>query len=365
MIEGFRRSLKQKFFSSISDTLLTLLGVGLVLAVAPPICRWLFFEANWRGQTRGACTSGGACWVFVKVHLGQFLCGFYPAGERWRVLTAFAVMAICPLIAGLGALLSTRTAHPLLRDQLSKRWQLLGFGSTIFGAVPLAAALLLGGFADLPRVETSQWGGLMLTLIISGVGCLGSLPLGILLALGRRSSSLVLRNVSIMFIELWRGVPLITVLFMASVMIPIFFPPDWRIDKLARCLIGVTLFSSAYMAEVVRGGMQGVAGGQYEAAQALGMTRFQLLSAVILPQALRLVIPGVVNTFIGLFKDTTLVLVIGLFDLLGIVQAASTHPDWLGYALEGYVFAGAVFWAGSFLMSRFSRRLEVSFGVHR
>jgi len=212
--------------------------------------------------------------------------------------------------------------------------------------------------AALPYVETPLWGGLFLTLVISGVGIVTSLPIGVVLALGRRSNMPVVRSASVAFIELWRGVPLISVLFMASVMFPLFLPEGVNFDKLVRALAGVALFSSAYMAEVVRGGLQAIPKGQYEAAEAMGLTYWKSMNLVILPQALKLVIPGIVNTFIGLFKDTTLVLIIGLFDLLGAVQQAAQNQRWLGFSVEGYVFAALGFWIFCFGMSRYSIFVE-------
>jgi general L-amino acid transport system permease protein len=198
----------------------------------------------------------------------------------------------------------------------------------------------------------------MLTLVIAAVGCVASLPLGILLALGRRSRMPVVQAICVVFIEFWRGVPLITVLFMSSVMLPLFLPEGVNFDKLLRALIGVTLFEAAYMAEVVRGGLQAIPKGQYEAAAALGLGYWKMMGLIILPQALKLVIPGIVNTFIALFKDTTLVIIIGLFDLLNTVHNATTDPNWLGYSIEGYVFAATVFWIFCFGMSRYSQHLE-------
>jgi len=212
--------------------------------------------------------------------------------------------------------------------------------------------------AVIPPIETPLWGGLFLTLVIGVVGIVGSLPIGIVLALGRRSDMPIVRSLCVAFIELWRGVPLITVLFMASVMFPLFLPEGMNFDKLIRALIGVLLFSAAYMAEVVRGGLQAIPKGQYEAAEALGLSYWKSMSLIILPQALKLVIPGIVNTFIGLFKDTTLVLIIGLFDFLGMVQLAGTNPKWLGFAIEGYVFSAFGFWIFCFSMSRYSQHLE-------
>jgi len=218
--------------------------------------------------------------------------------------------------------------------------------------------LLTGIHNTLPVVETALWGGLFVTLVIAGVGIVASLPIGIVLALGRRSKMPIMRLFSVIFIEVWRGVPLISVLFMASVMFPLFLPEGTNFDKLLRALCGVALFASAYMAEVVRGGLQAIPKGQYEAAEALGLSYWKMMSLIVLPQALKLVIPGIVNTFIGLFKDTTLVLIIGLFDLLGAVQQAATNPDWLGFAEEGYVFAGFGFWIFCFGMSRYSQFVE-------
>ena len=203
-----------------------------------------------------------------------------------------------------------------------------------------------------------MWGGLFLTLVLSFVGIVAALPLGILLALGRRSNMPIVKSVCVVFIEFWRGVPLITVLFMSSVMLPLFLPEGMNFDKLLRAMIGIVLFQSAYMAEVVRSGLQAIPKGQYEAAKALGLSYWQSMGLIILPQALKLVIPGIVNTFIALFKDTTLVLIIGLFDLLSMIQSASQDANWLGYEIEGYVFAALIFWVFCFGMSRYSMSLE-------
>jgi general L-amino acid transport system permease protein len=229
----------------------------------------------------------------------------------------------------------------------------------------VAVGFFAGGVFSLAEIETEKWGGLMLTLIVAGVGITASLPIGILLALGRQSSMPVIRALCVAFIELWRGVPLITVLFMAAVMLPLFLPDGMTLDKLLRALIGVALFAGAYMAEVVRGGLQAVPRGQTEAARALGLGYWRIMLSVVLPQALRIVIPGIVNVFVALFKDTTLVLIIGLFDFLGIIKTALTNPEWLGYSIEGYVFAALVFWVFCFSMSRYSARLERRLGGAR
>jgi general L-amino acid transport system permease protein len=342
--------LRANLFSSVTNTVLTFLGIALVLWAVPPIVRWAFTDAVWTGEGREACLApgAGACWAFVEAKFAQFMYGRYPVDQRWRVdLTAILfVIGLVPMAV---------RSLPFKRETTIY----------LFLVFPvLAFILLVGGAFGLPRVETALWGGLMVTLVIAVVGIVASTPLGILLALGRRSKMPVVRYASVAFIEFIRGVPLITVLFMASVMLPLFLPAGVNFDKLLRALIGVTLFSAAYMAEVVRGGLQAIPRGQYEAAEAIGLTWGRRMRLVVLPQALRIVIPGMVNSFISLFKDTSLVLIIGLFDLLGIVQLNFTDQNWAGPSIPatGYVFAAAVFWLFCFAMSRYSiyteRRLD-------
>lgn len=334
--------LRHNLFSSPINTLLTIATLALLGVALPPIIQWMFIQADWVGDSREACNSGGACWVFVNARFEQFIYGFYPEAERWRVNYT-------------GLLLLLLLAWLVIPRLPLKKWVAI---FTVLVYPVMAYFLLYGGTFGLKIVETSLWGGLMLTLVIAIVGITASLPLGILLALGRRSDMPLVRAVCVVFIEFWRGVPLITVLFMASVMLPLFLPEGVNFDKLLRALIGIMLFSAAYMAEVVRGGLQAIPKGQYEAAAALGLGYWKMMGLIILPQALKLVIPGIVNTFIGLFKDTTLVLIIGLFDFLGIIQAASTDPKWLGYAIEGYVFAAVIYWIFCFGMSQYSQNLE-------
>ena len=339
---GALRWLKENLFSSPLNTVLTILCLYLLWVTVPPLLSWAIFDATISGTTREACTGGGACWTFIKVRFGQFIYGFYPVGERWRVNTAFVLLVLW--------------AVPLFLKGF--RYKIALAASLLFVYPVIAFWLFYGGAFGLRVVETPLWGGLFLTLVIAGVGMVASLPLGIVLALGRRSNMPVIRSLCVAFIELIRSVPLITILFMASVMLPLFLPTGVNFDKLLRALVGVALFSAAYMAEVVRGGLQAIPKGQYEAAAALGLGYWKMMGLIILPQALRIVIPGIVNTFIGLFKDTTLVLIIGLFDLLGMVQTSLTDANWLGFAVEGYVFAGLGFWIFCFAMSRFSQRLE-------
>ena len=334
--------LRKNLFSSYVNGLMTVFILWLLWLFVPPFLDWALFSAHWAGDGRTACEGDGACWVFVASRIDQFLYGFYPEASYWRPNLAGVILLalLIPLFF---------KAFPW------KRW--LGL-FTLLVYPFIAYALIYGGWFGLDVVETSQWGGLMLTLILASVGIVASLPLGILLALGRRSKMPLFRSVCIVYIEFWRGVPLITVLFMASVMLPLFFPEGTDFDKLLRALVGITLFQAAYMAEVIRGGLQAIPKGQYEAAAALGLNYPKSMCFIILPQALKLVIPGIVNTFIALFKDTTLVLIIGLLDLLAIIQLALTGSSWLGYDIEGYLFAGAVFWIFCFAMSRYSIALE-------
>jgi general L-amino acid transport system permease protein len=339
-----------RLFNSIGNSILTVLGIVGLAALAWPTIRFLLLDAVWRGTQRTDClteTVGrevGACWPFIAAKFDQLMYGFYPAYQRWRVDLVYLCGALL-----LAPLLVPRVPYKTLNAVL------------FFGVFPLAAAVLLvGGVLGLTEVETRLWGGLLVTLVISYAGIVGSLPLGILLALGRRSDLPVVRSASVVFIEFWRGVPLITVLFFATYMLPLFLPGDWKIDGLLRVLIGVILFSAAYLAEVVRAGLQAIPRGQFEAAMALGLGYWRMMGLVILPQALRLVIPGLVNSFIALFKDTTLVLIVAIFDLLGQLRAAFSDPNWATpqTLFTGFAFAGMIYFVVSFAMSRYAMFTE-------
>ena len=283
---------------------------------------------------------GAACWAFVQRRLELFTYGFYPVELRWRPNLAF-LMLIVALV-------------PVLYDKTPYR----KYGMMYSAAFPLIAGwLLVGGFGLTP-VATDQIGGILLTLVIGVTGIAFSLPIGILLALGRQSRMPVMRILCVTFIEFIRGVPLIALLFVASTMLNYFLPPGTTFDLLMRVLIMVTLFSAAYVAEVVRGGLQAVAKGQHEAADAIGLTYWKTQRLIVLPQALKISIPGIVNTFIGLFKDTTLVLIIGMLDPLGIGKAALADASWSGLAREVYLFVALFFFICCFAMSRYSLYLE-------
>jgi len=334
--------LRKNLFNGPFNSATTVITAVLLAWALWPLLQWNLLQADWIGETREDCTGQGACWVFISARFETIVYGFYPEAARWRVDIVFVMLAL--LIAWL--------AIPRLPF---KRW--VGLFALV-GFPVVAFFLLVGGGFGLLYVPTREWGGLMLTLTIATLGIVGSLPLGVILALGRRSSMPLVKSVCVVFIEFWRGVPLITVLFMASVMLPLFVPTEVDFDKLLRALVGIMFFWSAYMAEVVRGGLQAIDKGQNEAGQALGLGYWRRMGLIILPQALKLVIPGIVNTFIALFKDTSLVLIIGLFDLLAIIRAGLTDPEWLGFAMEGYVFAALVYWIFCFSMSRYSQYIE-------
>jgi general L-amino acid transport system permease protein len=343
--------LRANLFSSPANIALTLICVLLIVWVVPPLARFFVIDAVWSGADRDACLASpaqpnpGACWAFVRVWFSYFVYGFYPLGERWRVDLFFLTLAF-------GIVWLLRLSAPR-RD----------IGAFYFFVIlPILSFVLLHGarLVGLTVVPTVLWGGILVTVVVASIGMVFSLPLGVLLALARRSEKPVVKWAAVTFIEFVRGVPLITVLFMASVMLPLFVPDRLAPDKLVRALIGVALFASAYMAEVVRGGLAAVPRGQYEAARALGLTYWRIMGLVILPQALRVTLPNIVNTFIGLFKDTTLVFVVGIFDFLRTIEAARADPKWAApnTALTGYAFAALFYFVCCYGMSRYARRAE-------
>jgi len=340
--------IRANLLSSPLNIGLTALGLWLVYLTVPPIFAWAFTDAIWSGESSQACRNedGGpvaaACWIYIGVWFKFLMYGRYPDTELWRINTAYVIL-IASMI-------------PLFIPSFKYKGWLSIF--LLFVYPVIAFYLFVGGSFNLMPVETPLWGGLFLTLVIAVTGIVASLPIGIVLALGRRSDMPIVRAICIAFIEFWRGVPLITVLFMSSVMFPLFMPEGMNFDKLIRALVGVMLFSAAYMAEVVRGGLQAIPKGQTEAAEALGLSYWKTMGLIIMPQALKMVIPGIVNTFIGLFKDTTLVLIIGLFDFLGAAQSSFTNPDWAGFHTTAYVFVAFIFWVFCFGMSRYSMHLE-------
>lgn len=415
---------RNNLFSSPLNTALTLICLYVVVTSVPDLVRFYFTDAVWSGTNRDACLADkvgrpvGACWAYVADRFQYFIYGSYPVSQRWRVnivflmfalsvvwmlwdraplkkLGAFFFFVVMPLgayvllVGGAGAEGVLRTvimitlalaalylvlsfvpglarfwtpapllevemaAAPLQRFQSPKRLILLSL--VVFGLIAV-----LADTAGLPRADTGLWGGIMVTFLIAAVGIVFSLPLGVMLALGRRSRLPIIQLLSVIFIEFVRGVPLITVLFMANTMLPLFVPQEWSPDRLLRPLIGVALFAAAYMAEVIRGGLQAIPKGQYEGAMSLGLGYWQMMRLIILPQALRIVIPGIVNTFIGLFKDTTLVTVVGIFDFLRTIEATLVDPTWATPTTRatGYAFAAVFYFLCCWGMSRYSIAVE-------
>ncbi len=345
ILDRLNKNINLNWFNAI----LTSLIIFVLIKNIPPLLNWLFFDADFIGTSKEECSREGACWIFVNVWFKRLIYGLYPNSEIWRINLSFLML--------IGLVISAFFVTPKIKKYI------IIFLLFIFPFI--AINLISGGNFGLEWVETPAWGGLSLTFIISIFALLFCFPVGMFLALGRRSSAPIVRYSSIGFIEFWRGVPLITVLFMASVMMPMFLPDGVYMDKLVRVIIAITLFEAAYMAEVIRGGLQALPRGQYDAGKSLGMGYWRMHLLVILPQALKLVIPGVANTFLALVKDTPLILVVGLLELVGMIDMAKTNPEWLGFATEGYVFAGVVFWIICYSMSRYSQYLERKYKTDR
>ncbi len=337
---------RKNLFSSPLNTILTLLAILLLWKSLPPLFEWAFVNSVSTAESREQCWNqmsspgSGACWAFIKDRVALFTYGFYPPELRWRVNISFVLLALAVV--------------PVLYEKLPYR----KYGLIYSAVFPFIAGWLLAGGFGLETVDTDQFGGIMLTLILGVTGISFSLPIGVALALGRQSKMPVLRILCVLFIEFIRGVPLITLLFVASTMLNYFLPPGTVYALLVRVLIMVTLFASAYMAEVIRGGLQAVAQGQHEAGDSLGLTYWQAHRLIILPQAMKISIPGIVNTFIGLYKDTTLVLIIGMMDILGLGNASLADAKWAGLANEVYLFVAIYFFISCFSMSRYSLYLE-------
>jgi general L-amino acid transport system permease protein len=340
------RWLRQNLFSSIASSAVSLVCLYLVGRGLWKVVDWGLVDAVWHAPDGRACTAAsggkGACWAFIGEWARFILFGRYPYAEQWRPLAVVLIFA---------ALLAASCVPRLWGRPIALLWA-LGFAVNF--------VLMLGGAFGLAYVPTELWNGLPLTLILAIVGLATAFPLAVLLALGRRSELPAVRALSVAYIELIRGVPLITVLFMASVMFPLFLPEGVTIDKLVRAQGGFTLFYAAYLAEVVRGGLQAIPPGQYEAADALGLGYWRKMRLVILPQALVIAIPPLVNIFIAGFKDTTLVTIIGLFDLISTASNAITDPNWRGFYVEAYGFIAAIYFAFCFFLSRYSQALERS-----
>jgi general L-amino acid transport system permease protein len=343
--------LRTNLFSGPLNIVLTLLGAGVLALIVPPLVRWGVVNAVWSGGLEAckAAQGNGACWVFIAEKYRLMLFGLYPYEEQWR--PALMIVLLITLLV-----LSMNRMN--WRPWLAVAW--------VAGYIAMAV-LMWGGVLGLTFVETDKWGGLPLTLILTVNAIVFSFPLAIALALGRRGDLPVVRTLCIVFIEIVRGVPLLSVLFVASLMIPLFLPAGMDINKLLRAQIGIILFTGAYVAEVIRGGLQALPRGQFEAADSMGLGYWQKTAFVVLPQALSLVIPPMVNSFIATFKDTSLVIIIGLFDLFGSARMAANDPAWRPFYVEGLLFIALIYFVFCYSLARYSRYLEklARQGVHR
>lgn len=371
--------IRTNLFNGPLSAILTILSLAFIAWITPGLVRWLITDAIWSAPDGEACRApgAGACWAYVRAKITFFTYGAYPRDQLWRVdvtlLTgaALAMWLLWPDVRrkGIAAILFF-VIYPfaalILLHGIGARSRALAQGVADMTGV---AALQDFAKQGLPIITTDLWGGLFVSLLVATVGIVVSLPAGVMLALGRQSRAPIVRFFCIVLIEVVRGVPLITVLFMANTMLPLFVPAGWTPDRLLRPLIGVALFASVYMAEVVRGGLQAVPRGQYEGAMALGLSHWKMMRLVVLPQALTIVIPGIVNSFIALFKDTTLVAIVGIFDFLRAIDTQKLDPVWNGPTISttGYVFAAIFYFVFCFAMSRYSLMMErrLSYGRKR
>lgn len=331
---------KANLFNGWFNSLLTILTLFLLYMTVPPIIRWAFIDSVWQASGAGCREAAGACWSVIRANFRFIIFGFYPYDQQWRPFIAMLILF------GL-----------LFYSQNRQHWnKYLGYGWIVGLAV--MGLLMKGGIFGLSPVESTKWGGLPLTLLLSVFGLTAAYPLGVILALGRQSRMPAVKLLCVIYIELIRGVPLISLLFMGSIIFPLFLPEGITINKILRAQIAIILFTAAYIAEVVRGGLQGMSRGQYEAAESIGLNYYLTMRLVILPQALKIVIPPTVSILISAFKDTSLVVIIALFDLLKTTQTVLSNPEWLGFSREAYIFIALLYFLGCFSMANYSRKLE-------
>jgi len=319
---------------------LTIATIYFLWKIVPGLIRWAFIDSSWTTTGAECRAAGGACWSIVTKNLRFIIFGFFPYEWQWRPLLAMIILITLLVVSR--------------NRRYWKKW--LGYLWLI--GLFVMGLLLKGGLFGLPPVESTKWSGLPLTLLLSVFGLTAAYPLGVLLALGRQSRMPAIKALSVVYIETIRGVPLISLLFMSSVMFPLFLPEGITINNILRAQVAIILFTAAYIAEVVRGGLQAISRGQYEAAESLGLNYYQKMRLIILPQALKIVIPPSVGILISAFKDTSLVVIIGLFDLLKTTQSTLSDPRWMGFSVEAYIFIALIYFTGCFSMSSYSRRLE-------
>ena len=332
--------MKENLFSSVSNTILTILGVLLLAKIVPPLVEWAFLESAWNTPPEGCRAAEGACWSIISQNIKFILFGFYPQDLLWRPIATMLILVV--LVAF---------------SWNRKNWSKPLLYAWLAGFICMAL-FMRGGILGLPHVEVTKWSGLPLTLLLSITTMVFAYPVGVFLALGRQSRLPAVKSFCIIFIELIRGVPMISLLFMAAIMFPLFTPEGLTIHKIIRAQIAFIFFSSAYIAEVVRGGLQGMDQGQYEAADSIGLNYRQKMQFVVLPQVLKTVIPPTVSILIVAFKDTSLLVLVALYDLLNTTQSVLSDPLWMGFSAEAYIFVALLYFAGSFTMSSYGRRLE-------
>jgi general L-amino acid transport system permease protein len=338
--------LKKNLFNGVFNSLLTLLMIYVLWKIIPPFVRWALLDSLWTSTAEACRKASGACWSIIHANIRFMIFGFYPYDQQWRPLLVIILL--------IGLLFYSRNRKHW-RKSLIYTWIISLAGMGLF---------LRGGVFGLSPAENTQWGGLILTLLLSVFGLTAAYPLGVVLALGRRSKMPVVRILSVLYIELIRGVPLISMLFMSSVVFPLFLPKGVTIDKILRAQVAIILFTAAYIAEVVRGGLQGISRGQYEAAESIGLNYYQTMRLIVLPQALKIVIPPSVSILISAFKDTSLVVIIGLYDLLKTTQTILSNPKWMGFSAESYLFIAILYFLCCAFMSNYSRRLERELDTH-
>ncbi len=331
---------KANLFNGWFNSALTILVTYMLWLVLPPLINWAFINSSWLPSGDQCKAGGGACWSVVSANIRFILFGFYPHELQWRPLLAVVILIAL-----------------LFYSQNRNHWKKSLFYAWMIGLFVMGV-LLRGGLFGFQVVESNLWGGLPLTLLLSVFGLTAAYPVGVMLALGRQSEMPVIKSFCVVYIELIRGVPLISLLFMSSVVFPLFLPEGMVLNKILRAQVAIILFTAAYIAEVVRGGLQGVNKGQYEAADSLGLNYFQTMRLIILPQALKIVIPPSVSILISAFKDTSLVVIIALYDLLKTTQTVLSDPKWMGFSAEAYVFVALIYFVCCFAMSNYSRRLE-------
>jgi general L-amino acid transport system permease protein len=339
--------IRTNLFNTVFNSILTLVTLFFLGKVVPPLVRWAFIDSVWVSSSQACKQAAGACWSVITSNFRFLLFGFYPYDLQWRPLIAMLIL--------FGLLFYTRDR---------KHWnKYLGYGWLV--GLFAMGLLMKGGILGLAPVESTQWGGLPLTLLLAVFGLTAAYPLGVILALGRRSKMPLVKSLSILYIELIRGVPLISLLFMSSIIFPLFLPEGVTFNKILRAQVAIILFTAAYIAEVVRGGLQGISRGQYEAAESLGLNYYLTMRLIILPQALKIVIPPSVSILISAFKDTSLVVIIALFDLLKTTQSILANPEWMGFSREAYLIVALLYFLGCFSMSNYSRKLEKELSTGR